>query len=476
MVGIILALTLVRARRVMENLDTADCTTTKDLGPNSTEKSSSKKLNRSEYEKGMLQARLNYVRSLLQIEIDSPGPTPDTRMALESELEELESKMKHLEENNEKPPVTEKNEINTNNSFEVLDAVMTDVEDVTPAFKSKPIFLKIFDSYNLVLQDLHRNFPTATNTHAKGYIKIEAQNEKDHDEITKFLKDKNLEFYTIEPPITRPLKLVIKGLPVDIDPEDIKNDLISKGIKIVKTTQLKRFVSKTPLPIFMIEIERDENVNDIFQVRSCLYMQIKINPFKKGNRITQCFNCNYFHHATSNCNMKTRCLKCGENHRTGMCVIKEKIVDPICINCKEKGHLASSIKCPLFPKPRKSKEKSPDNHQKQNLNSTPVIPGLLYSQVLNSNSKHQMSAPGFAPSASDITENNKNKAFNKETPNVSQNVPGEFGLFQAINEMQTIFTLFPSLLSEMEKSSKCTDPTDKLQCLLRVICPTPNTV
>ncbi|GFW97350.1 uncharacterized protein TNCV_3091881 [Trichonephila clavipes] len=525
----ILALTLVRARRVME-LHPAESIIMKDLGPNSQSSSNNPppKVDRGpNYEKGILQARLEYVRSLLQIEIDRPGPTPDVRLALESELMKLEPKMKSMEgkmtellprpialspqtkkskrikrsaapvvkpaqtTNSENandsdfvfpkktmknPPVTEKNDINTNNSFEVLDAVMTDVEEVTPAFKSKPIFMKIFDSYNLVLQDLHRNFPTATNTHAKGYIKIEAQNEKDHDEITKYLKDKNLEFYTIEPPITRPLKLVIKGQPVDIDPEDIKNDLISKGIKIVKTTQLKRFVSKTPLPIYMIEIERDENVNDIFQVRSCLYMQIKIDPFKKGNRITQCFNCNYFHHATSNCNMKTRCLKCGENHRTGMCVIKEKIVDPLCINCKAKGHLASSIKCPLFPKPRKTKEKSPDNNQKQNLNSTPVIPGLLYSQVLNSNFKHQMSAPGFAPSASDSTENSKNNALNKETLNVSQNVPGEFGLFQAINEMQTIFTLFPSLLSEMEKSSKCTDPTEKLQCLLRVICPTPNTV
>ncbi|GFV15990.1 uncharacterized protein TNCV_4240331 [Trichonephila clavipes] len=355
---------------------------------------------------------------------------------------------------------------------------MTDVEDVTPAFKSKPIFMKIFDSYNLVLQDLHRNFPTATNTHAKGYIKIEAQNEKDHDEITKYLKDKNLEFYTIEPPINRPLKLVIKGLPVDIDPDDIKKDLISKGIKIVKSPHLKRFVSKIPLPIYMIEIERDENVNDIFQVRSCLYMQIKIDPFKKGNRITQCYNCNFFHHATSNCNMKTRCLKCGENHRTGMCVIKDKIEDPLCINCKAKGHMASSIKCPLFPKPRKSKGKSPVNNHNQNhnLNTTPVTPGLLYSQVLNLNSKHQMSAPGFASSASDITENNKNSAPNKETHNVSQNVNGEFGLFQAINEMQTIFTLFPSLLTEMEKSSKCTDPTEKLQSLLRVICSPTKTV
>ncbi|GFU10239.1 hypothetical protein TNCV_4588111 [Trichonephila clavipes] len=78
-----------------------------------------------------------------------------------------------------------------------------------------------------------------------------------------------------------------------------------------------------------------------------------------------------------------------------------------------------------------------------------------------------MSAPGFASSASDIPDNSKNNAINKETHNVSQNASGEFGLFQAINEMQRIFTLFPSLLTEMEKSSKCTDPTEKLQCLLR---------
>ncbi|GFS68817.1 hypothetical protein TNCV_409051 [Trichonephila clavipes] len=75
----------------MENLETVDNTISKDLGPNSTENSSSNKLKEKgpEYEKGLLQARLNYIRSLLQIEIDRPGPTPDVRTALESELEKL---------------------------------------------------------------------------------------------------------------------------------------------------------------------------------------------------------------------------------------------------------------------------------------------------------------------------------------------------------------------------------------------------
>ncbi|GFT59772.1 hypothetical protein TNCV_4783351 [Trichonephila clavipes] len=113
----------------------------------------------------MLQVRLKYVRSLLQIEIDSPGPTPDVRLALETELEEVESQLKELEDfvfpkkTIKNPPATEKNEINTNNSYEVLDAVMTDVEVVTPAFLSKPIFMKIFDSITWSFKTYTEIFP-----------------------------------------------------------------------------------------------------------------------------------------------------------------------------------------------------------------------------------------------------------------------------------------------------------------------------
>ncbi|GFT93193.1 uncharacterized protein TNCV_2710451 [Trichonephila clavipes] len=116
----------------------------------------------------------------------------------------------------------------------------------------------------------------------------------------------------------------------------------------------------------MIEIARDENVDDIFKVRNCLYMQIKIDPFKKSPRPTQCYNCNFFHHASQNCSMKTRCLKCGEEHRTVQCSIKEKIINPTCVNCNAKGNMASSTECPLFPKPRKGKGQP----QKDNKNVT----------------------------------------------------------------------------------------------------------
>ncbi|GFY64250.1 uncharacterized protein TNIN_149011 [Trichonephila inaurata madagascariensis] len=114
--------------------------------------------------------------------------------------------------------------------------------------------------------ELNRTYPNATNTFTKGYIKIEAQTGDDHRDITNYLTGKKLQYYVIEPPFSRPLKLVIKGLPADLEPEDIKNDLISKGIKIEKIAQLKKFTTKTPLPIYMIEVTRDENVNNIYQI------------------------------------------------------------------------------------------------------------------------------------------------------------------------------------------------------------------
>ncbi|GFV73326.1 hypothetical protein TNCV_958911 [Trichonephila clavipes] len=99
---IILALTLVRARRVMEHLVSAESIIMQDLGPNSTEQSSSnnplpKGDKESANEKRILQARLRYIRSLLEIENEAPSPTPDVRLALESEMKNLEDKLKPTE-------------------------------------------------------------------------------------------------------------------------------------------------------------------------------------------------------------------------------------------------------------------------------------------------------------------------------------------------------------------------------------------
>ncbi|GFY06521.1 uncharacterized protein TNCV_3523771 [Trichonephila clavipes] len=52
-------------------------------------------------------------------------------------------------------------------------------------------------------------------------------------------------------------------------------------------------------------------------------------------------------------NSQPRCLKCGKEHPTRQCPIKERQENPFCINCQEYGHSACYTKCPKFPKPKK---------------------------------------------------------------------------------------------------------------------------
>ncbi|GFT87271.1 uncharacterized protein TNCV_3953891 [Trichonephila clavipes] len=478
--------------------------------------------------------RKGYVAQLLDVVKRNPGPTPETTLKLEEaagldeQIKALEGNMSELlpcpvslcahnfkYKNNKKrsaepiirpakltfknnndnsknmddeefkiPRKTSKGSnvpkedskiIATKNKFAALNSADKDVEDVTPAApRIKPIMMKLFPEYNLILQEIHRTHPTATNTHVGGWIKIQAESSDHHREITLFLSDKKCQYYVTDPPANRPLKVVIKGLLATTDLEEIKKDLIDQGINILKIAQLRQFKTKSPLPIFMIEIARDENVDDIFKIKNCLYMQIKIDPFKKSPRPTQCYNCNFFHHASQNCSMKTRCLKCGEEHRTGQCSIKEKINNPTCINCNAKGHMASSTECPLFPKPRKGKGQPQKDNKKRNettqASAAITTPGLSYAQAVQGKKPQQRAARGNDSSASNNENSNKFQGINLEAINASTGQDGEFSFLHAIFEMKKIFDYFPNLISEMKKSSQCSDPTDKLHCLLKGIC------
>ncbi|GFX40774.1 uncharacterized protein TNCV_1548001 [Trichonephila clavipes] len=123
--------------------------------------------------------RKDYVAKMLEVEESDPSNNKETKVTLETELKSLEEKIAILE---------------------ALNTANEDDEDVSPPkYKIKPIFMRMVDSYNLILQEIHRNYPTATNTHTKGYMKIEAQSADDHREITNYLKENNLSTTLLNP-------------------------------------------------------------------------------------------------------------------------------------------------------------------------------------------------------------------------------------------------------------------------------------
>ncbi|GFS64171.1 nucleic-acid-binding protein from transposon X-element [Trichonephila clavipes] len=271
--------------------------------------------------------------------------------------------------------------VNVQNKFKVLagsSAMQDSVNAAVPVAPPKPhkipfIHLKFQSNYNLIMQEITRKWPKSRSKLSGEYLKILASTADEHREITAFLTEKEEEFHAIDPIEVRPQKVVIKGLPISTDIDAIRADLTERGFNVIKVAQLTKAKSKFKLPIFMVELKKLPGSPDIFQLETCCFLTIKIDSFNRRPGATQCYNCNLFHHSSSNCHIKTRCLKCGEPHKRGDCPIKSKIENPTCINCQQKGHLANSHRCPKFPKPKPKKGEASQNRNNKIINNSNIF-------------------------------------------------------------------------------------------------------
>ncbi|GFQ66425.1 hypothetical protein TNCT_534241 [Trichonephila clavata] len=128
--------------------------------------------------------------------------------------------------------------------------------------------------------------------------------------------------------------------------------------------------------------------------------------------------------------MKTGCLKCSGEHRTGDCEIKEKIENPQCINCNEKGHLANSSKCSVFPQ-QKPKKGATENDTKKPVTFTSKITSSNLSYA-NATKNSQQGSARYATSE----PANKKRSESGET---SVNNTNTFGFMSAISEFRKLF-------------------------------------
>ncbi|GFU80987.1 nucleic-acid-binding protein from transposon X-element [Trichonephila clavipes] len=267
-----------------------------------------------------------------------------------------------------------------------------------------------------------------------GFVSPKSPDE--HRIVTDYFKEISEEFYVIDPPDSRPLKVVIKGLPISTEIDEIQEDLTSQGFSIEKVAQLTRSKTKSPLPIFMVELEKKPDSPDIFKMKKCCCLTVQIDAFNRRPGFSQCYNCNLFNHSSKNCFMRTRCLKCGETHRTNECSIKEKIENPVCINCNKTGHMANWSQCEEFPKRKLRKgEKIRNRNTSTEINKTSkkVTPNLSFAAAL-SGASNKNNTPGTS-------------AATEETPSINEKSnEKDFGFKDAINELRRFFLYYPFLL------------------------------
>ncbi|GFY58485.1 nucleic-acid-binding protein from transposon X-element [Trichonephila inaurata madagascariensis] len=116
--------------------------------------------------------------------------------------------------------------------------------------KLPPINLKFQTNYKPIVKEISQKFPTSSTKLSGEFLKIFATSPDEHRNITNFLTEKGEQFFAIEPVAKRPQKVVIKGLPITTDVDDIKTDLTERGFDIIKVAQLTKAKTKFKLPFF----------------------------------------------------------------------------------------------------------------------------------------------------------------------------------------------------------------------------------
>ncbi|GIY62197.1 nucleic-acid-binding protein from transposon X-element [Caerostris darwini] len=253
--------------------------------------------------------------------------------------------------------------------------------NVRPIMIMKPNDIHSF--YEKINTDLKTKITCKLTTQ---YLKLEPETETLHTTITKYLDNTNVPYYLITPKNLRPLKAVLRGLPINTDLDTIKHELTELHFQVINIYQLKkRDQARTPMPLFQIQLAPTENIEEIWTLDNLLFTKITVEKYNNKGGISQCHRCQLFSHSSINCKLPIKCVKCAGQHLTKDCSITNHTETPVCANCQG-SHPASYRGCPKFPKLNSSTNKQQANPV--TFTSNYAKPNVSYSSITSNNSKN----------------------------------------------------------------------------------------
>jgi len=164
---------------------------------------------------------------------------------------------------------------------------------------------------------------------SNGSIIIKTREISHYRQIQKILLEQNIQFVTSKLPVERTLKVVLKGVPTDISPDEIQCELESLNFDV---KLVKRFgpVNK-PMPIYLVIIGSSLTSKHIYEITDLFYVKVSVETYRKSGP-SQCFACQRIGHGSSNCTYPLRCVKCSGEHKASQCP-KTIDQDATCCNC-----------------------------------------------------------------------------------------------------------------------------------------------
>ncbi|GFS68801.1 uncharacterized protein TNCV_408931 [Trichonephila clavipes] len=126
------------------------------------------------------------------------------------------------------------------------------IADVPKPRPPQPIHLKIKENiFRSQIKSIFQKFSDTITKNSGKFVKLYTKDVDEKHKLTQFLEsDKNFEFFCTKPKLDKPIKVVIKGLPIFSKTQEILSDLEEEGFSVDNVTQLISKKHKGPLPFF----------------------------------------------------------------------------------------------------------------------------------------------------------------------------------------------------------------------------------
>ena len=305
------------------------------------------------------------------------GPAPSSQIHQQmADLAQLDSSQpstsdwelpKKTTKFNTKPP-NEQAPAYENNRFQLLsNEIDMDVEDNTPIIgstatntnskiiKQPPIYTVNTDINALIVDIATASIPKSAfiikETSKNNHI-IYASTADHYKTITDLLINNKTQFYTYTPKNLKPKSIIIKGIRGNFTIDAIKQEISDLNIPEVDIINLTKFEfdkTRTEAYHYLLQISNTSKTKDLFKIKSLAYQRIRWEYLRKPS-IFQCRKCQRLGHASKNCYLQYRCVKCANSHEPGNCPIPKdnNKLQLKCANCGQDGHPASYKGCPYI--------------------------------------------------------------------------------------------------------------------------------
>ena len=172
---------------------------------------------------------------------------------------------------------------------------------------------------------------------------IYVDSNEDHEKLMSLMVERGVQFHTYTRKDQKTHAFVLCGLHHEPTIEEISEEMkASYSIKVLQAFKMKNTYS----PKYLIVTDANVTMKHIEKIKYLGHTVVTWQRRENRQQISQCHKCQAWGHATSNCYMAFKCLKCAEPHKTAEC--PKSAEEPAkCANCMG-PHPANSTECPVY--------------------------------------------------------------------------------------------------------------------------------